>query len=543
MITIDTIIGALIAEIGTANVPFDASLINTINCGGLLVQGIQPMVDVIRALMDCYDLIVQEINGILVFKIRGSETQIIVPSVDVAAHEEGQETSRPWSITDKSSINLPREITVSFIDPSVNWVKAAQKEVSRFGLTEQSESFDFPITMTAAEARAIAKRRLWIAWTNRSEIKLTLPPKYLTLRENDLLVFTEDGESFLVRVQEINRGFNYLLEVNGIIEQSLETSFISVADDHSAPQELAPPVPVDFELIDIASFSDALINTPGYYVVAFSLNPTMAFGGASLYADYTVVVNFYTGATAGTVAGTLGTAVPGYWDRKNVLTVELTSGTLSSVTESECLAGSNRAIVGNEVIGFKTATLVADGVYELSGLLRGLLNTSDEVGSHAANERFILISSASLKFKTINSSDINIERVFRAVPTGDFFDNAIGEPLTPHAYNLRPYSPCSIKGIRDGSSNLTITWCRRTRSLVNLFTTLPVPLSEATEAYEIDVMDGSTVVRTISATSTSATYTAVQQTADGFTAGNPITVRIYQLSSVVGRGKKAEATI
>ena len=302
-------------------------------------------------------------------------------------------------------------------------------------------------------------------------------------------------------------------------------------------------MPIDFEFIDIASFSDALINTPGYFVVAFSLNPAMAFHGAALYADYTAVVNLYTAATAGTIDGTLGTAVPGYWDRENVLTVELTSGTLSSVTESECLAGSNRAIVGNEVIGFKTATLVTDGFYELSGLLRGLLNTEDEVSSHAANERFILISSASLKFKTINSSDIGIERLFRVVPTGDFFDNAIAEPITPHAYNLRPYSPCSIKGIRDDSSNLTISWCRRTRSLVNLFTTLPVPLSEATEAYEIDVMNGATVVRTIAATTTSATYTAAQQTADGFTAGNLITVRIYQISSVVGRGKKTEATI
>jgi hypothetical protein len=269
----------------------------------------------------------------------------------------------------------------------------------------------------------------------------------------------------------------------------------------------------------------------------------MAFAGAALYADYTAVVNLYNGATAGTTGGTLGTAVPGYWDRENVLTVELTSGDLSSVTESECLAGSNRAIVGNEVIGFKTATLVATGIYELSGLLRGLLNTGDEIGSHMANERFILLSSTTLKFKTINSSDIGIERLFRIVPTGDFFDNAIAEPLIPHAYNLRPYSPCSIKGIRDNSSNLTISWCRRTRSLVNLFTTLPVPLSEATEAYEIDMMNGSTVVRTISATSTTATYSAADQTADGFTAGNPITVRIYQLSSVVGRGKKAEATI
>ena len=69
-------------------------------------------------------------------------------------------------------------------------------------------------------------------------------------------------------------------------------------------------------------------------------------------------------------------------------------------------------------------------------------------------------------------------------------------------------------------------------------------MSEDTEAYEVDIMDGDTVARTISSLSDeSASYTAAQQTADGFTPGDPIDCNIYQLSAAVGRGWPLEATV
>jgi hypothetical protein len=41
----------------------------------------------------------------------------------------------------------------------------------------------------------------------------------------------------------------------------------------------------------------------------------------------------------------------------------------------------------------------------------------------------------------------------------------------------------------------------------------------------------------------STTYTAAQQTSDGFTPGNPVTVRVRQLSAIVGQGDYAEAAV
>jgi hypothetical protein len=100
-----------------------------------------------------------------------------------------------------------------------------------------------------------------------------------------------------------------------------------------------------------------------------------------------------------------------------------------------------------------------------------------------------------------------------------------------------------IEGARDGSDNLTITWVRRTRVGGELADGIDIPLGEAAELYEIDILDGMTVVRTIQASSPTASYTAAEQTTDGLTPGDPVDLIIYQISALVGRGFPAAATV
>ena len=98
---------------------------------------------------------------------------------------------------------------------------------------------------------------------------------------------------------------------------------------------------------------------------------------------------------------------------------------------------------------------------------------------------------------------------------------------------------------RDTSDNITITWQRRTRYQVRIVGPLgvSVPLGEQSEPYELDIYtDDSpdTLLRTISATTTSASYSAAEQAADGITPGDPVRVVVYQLSAIVGRGYPVE---
>jgi hypothetical protein len=91
------------------------------------------------------------------------------------------------------------------------------------------------------------------------------------------------------------------------------------------------------------------------------------------------------------------------------------------------------------------------------------------------------------------------------------------------------------------SGDYDISWIRRTRVGGNVDNTTR-PLSENSELYEVDILDGSSqVVRTLTTSNPAVTYTSAQQSADGITA--PFNIRIYQISDSVGRGIAKESTV
>ena len=95
--------------------------------------------------------------------------------------------------------------------------------------------------------------------------------------------------------------------------------------------------------------------------------------------------------------------------------------------------------------------------------------------------------------------------------------------------------------------DLTIRWTRRSRGLVaDSWETADVPLSEDSEAYAVEILDGVTIKRTLTASTTSALYTAAQQTADWgapLGAGATLAIRIVQLSQTYGRGAAQTTTL
>jgi hypothetical protein len=100
-----------------------------------------------------------------------------------------------------------------------------------------------------------------------------------------------------------------------------------------------------------------------------------------------------------------------------------------------------------------------------------------------------------------------------------------------------------VKGSRDGAGDLTITWVRRARLNGDAWEPASVPLNEPSEQYEVDILDGPAVVRTLTATSPSVVYSAADQAADFGSAQSSVSVIVYQISEVVGRGVGRVATV
>jgi hypothetical protein len=142
------------------------------------------------------------------------------------------------------------------------------------------------------------------------------------------------------------------------------------------------------------------------------------------------------------------------------------------------------------------------------------------------------------------ASNRNVALHYKAVSAGLAIASAGDVLFTDTGASLKPYSPVAISGSRDGSGNLTITWIRRARLYAEWADGVDVPLDEAAEAYELDVLDGGTVVRTITGLSgPSASYSAAEQTTDFGAPQSSVSVAVYQLSSRVGRGFPGRATV
>ena len=189
------------------------------------------------------------------------------------------------------------------------------------------------------------------------------------------------------------------------------------------------------------------------------------------------------------------------------------------------------------MLQFQSATLTAPSTYRLSLLLRGQAGTEGAMRSPvAAGARFVLLDGA-LARVDMGPDEVGLAYSWRCGPVS----RNIGDTSyldTAHAFRglgLRPLSPMHIRGVRSGG-DLALSWVRRTRIGGDSWDSVEVPLAEDTERYEVDILDGPDVVRTISSTTPSLTYTAAEQTADFGAPQSSLSLRVYQLSPVFGRG-------
>ena len=115
---------------------------------------------------------------------------------------------------------------------------------------------------------------------------------------------------------------------------------------------------------------------------------------------------------------------------------------------------------------------------------------------------------------------------------------------------MRPFSVGHVEQpwrIARSPGDLTIRWTRRSRSLAaDTWGAGEVPLAEDNETYEVEIRDGSTAKRTLNTNKASALYTAAQQTSDWgapLVPGQSLTIRIFQLSALIGRGAARSVTL
>jgi hypothetical protein len=206
--------------------------------------------------------------------------------------------------------------------------------------------------------------------------------------------------------------------------------YFTVAQDEPEPPDWTPSDTI-LKILDIPKVYDSDGNV--LYVLA---DGDSSWRNASLYVSrnggvsYNFAANIITRSIFGDVLNTLADGTTP--DSVNDIDIQVPfHAVLETVLEADLDAGENVALVGNEILQFRTTSLTGndgtDRLYTLSNLRRGLRGTYAETATHTASEEFFLLSGYLVRVP-ITEADIGETLYFKAITPGQTLDDV--DPVT-----------------------------------------------------------------------------------------------------------------
>lgn len=514
---------------------------------GLVIDRVMSARDALQPLELAYFFDSVETRGKLAFRHRSAASIVAELGPDELVEE--QVGNSLFVLKRAQETDLPQAAKLTYVgaDGDYRSQVAEARRLSTF--SNRVAQADLPLMLDTEQASEIAESWLFESWAAREHATFVVPPSRMNLEPGDVVrIADQNGLHSTLRIVEVaDHG------ARAIEARSIDTSVYQPVSAVQRPVEtgtgLAIGVP-ESAFLDLPLLRGDEPESGGY--IALSQNPWP--GSLAIYRSATGTGFAFQRSTA--VAATMGVTMSelvrgpvGRVDYASRLVVRLTTGELASVDRQSMLAGANAAAVevlpGNwEVLQFETAELIGPKSYELRTLLRGQAGSdADMLPTVPAGARFVLLDS---RLARVDLAPADIGRPFdwRFGPTGkDVMGPRFG--LVSHAFSgigRRPLSPVHIRG-RASTAGFEITWMRRTRTGGDSWEQFEVPLSEAFERYEIDILDGSNLKRTLIAATPSVTYTADQIAADFGELPKPLHCKVHQVSETWGRGAPAHAAL
>lgn len=460
------------------------------------------------------------------------------PSVEAVGAQRAQETE------------LPARINVRYLSMDADYQVAAQSARRETTGSREIAEVNLPIVFEddneAAGIADILLRERWAgAWTRSFATTL----EYAKYEPTDVIRL-DDG--FAIRTVRISRK----VDKSNFIEWEAIDEDVEAYDSNAAAAVVSVPAqtvaiqgPTAFEVLDIPPLSTladgnesaAYVAAKGYFAPWSGASIDVSRNDGNTYQAGTSV-------TQASVIGATTTLLPNFlggnvFDEASTVRVEVGAGTLSSATHDEVLDGANPCVIGNEVLQFRTASLVGAGVYDLSGFLRGRKGTEQYIGTHEIGDRFVLLTTY-LRNLPLQLSDRALDALYvRGTTGGAFVSTGLVKSFAPEVARLMPYSPVHLSAVRNADGSWYLSWVRRDRYNNDWNSGVDIPMSEAVELYDVEIYNA--------AGELVETYTDVNDTFlnldDDVLGGSPtpasITYSVWQKSALVGRGFEAQATI
>lgn len=519
---LDEVVGDMCRRAGLLDHEFDVTELALDNVRGYQLGRQSDVKENLFPLLLGYNVQWVESDWKIKFLKRGGVSSTTVDENDIGA-DENQSQGEKLTPLRKQEQELTMKMLVRYVDvdrdlqENSQEFKRIREPVAAVGTATQ-EKIDLPIAFNATEAATLAKRLLLRVWAERTEISTALPVKYLGVDPTDVVTMVADGETYVMNTAAAGVGANGVLAYSGVSDDAavFDAEGVGATSDfqgQTIPFALSSGI-VDLDTPLLRDADDEGLDT--YLIYSGATYPQDGFPGSSVWlgpseelllpwfsADE-VLEGGWSTSTLGDVGLESGTAFGSSQalDTTNTVTVSMVSGTLASATSDEGFLNGNpttggvKGMLGGEVIQAKTVVDNGDGSYTLSNLLRGRRGTEWAIHDHSAGERFtVLNEDQPFRVDGFPFDETGLRR-YRSVTVGQAWDQTFLQSTFWTGASLLPLSPAQVEGQRDGSDNLIVRWVRRNRTRYEVGwgdgELDEMPLSEAVESYEIDLIEAGT---------------------------------------------------
>ncbi|NOW44877.1 hypothetical protein FHW96_001023 [Novosphingobium sp. SG751A] len=379
-------------------------------------------------------------------------------------------------------------------------------------LSGQPKTIDLPVSTTSEEAFSLICGAVqsddWsqetIQWRCAELDPAVAPGSCVTLPSIQGLWQVKDWEW---RDTGIELNLTRIAPAQALIRAATASGQANLASDLAVGQTRI----VAFELpSDGSSTGDA-----GLIYAALSSSGS-AWKGAVLYVDDGTGALTQIGtsgrqlATLGKALTVLATGPSHVLDRYNAVEIELANASLALVdaTLRQLSAGSNRALLGTEIVQFGRAVPLGGARWRLEQLLRGRAGTEAAIGNHAIDEPFVLLDDTVIELdKTKLGSSTS--SLIAAMGLGD--SDPVETAIACRGIATRPLSPVQGQAGLQSDGSLSLSWTRRARGAWVWSDYVDVPLKEEKEAYQVGYGTTSAPYAFWEVTSASLILTAAMQ--------------------------------
>jgi hypothetical protein len=530
---LDRLIAAILKDFGLADpgpLPVDGFM------EGYVVDRPMSLRGALEPLMSLFGVDAVASGGRIVWKGRGGRTVIALSRDDFVMNED----EPSLKLTRSQETELPQQVEIGYTESELDYRRAAVASRRLSGSSRRESRTDCAIITRRAEAQRLADAWLQDLWAAREGAEFALSPRRVDLEPGDMISLPTDAGPKLHRVVRITDGVARKVSTRAVEPAVFERPGSAIPK----PVRRPPLVPGKPQVI-ILDLPAALGDPAPLQYMAVAADPwpgavtVWRSGSGTTFKPHRIIV---LPALIGRTKTPLPPGPLWRWDPRAVLDIEISSGAVSSLDDETTLAGGNLfALQGAdgrwEILSAARTEMIGERTYRLSRFLRGLGGTEPEAGRLVAEGALIVRLDEAVAPLTTDLADLGQSWRYRIGPSGrDHADPAMTEiTAIVEREALKPLSPVHVSLHRE-ADGVHIAWIRRTRRDGDGWEAVDVPLAEDGERYEIDILNGETVVRTLSSTQPSAFYATDQETADFGAPQNTLRLRIAQVSAVAGRG-------